>query len=62
MLPSGTAADELDETLKIAASTSLECLIRALDKFALGVIEVFGEEYLRPQPPRFTFRDWFDFQ
>ncbi|XP_025806680.1 uncharacterized protein LOC112885247 [Panicum hallii] len=40
----GTPADALDEILKIAASTSLQCL----GKFAEGVIECFGGEYLRP--------------
>jgi hypothetical protein len=44
MLAYGTPADELDENLKIAASTALECL----GNFAKGVIEMFGEEYLRP--------------
>ena len=44
MLAYGTPADKLDENLKLAASTALECL----GKFAQGVIEVFGEKYLRP--------------
>jgi hypothetical protein len=44
MLGYGTAADALDEVLKIAASTSLECL----EKFSKGIIECFGAEYLRP--------------
>ncbi|KAL6899410.1 hypothetical protein ACP4OV_006068 [Aristida adscensionis] len=43
MLAYGTPADALDEYLKIGKSTALECL----DKFARGVIEVFGGEYLR---------------
>ncbi|KAL6847238.1 hypothetical protein ACP4OV_023091 [Aristida adscensionis] len=43
MLAYGTPADALDEYLKIGKSTVLECL----DKFARGVIEVFGGEYLR---------------
>jgi hypothetical protein len=43
MLAYGTPADELDDNLKLAASTTLECL----GKFAEGVIEVFGEKYLR---------------
>jgi hypothetical protein len=43
MLGYGTAADQLDEVLRIAASTCLECL----GKFAEGVIEKFGDEYLR---------------
>jgi len=44
MLAYGTSADQLDEVLKIAASTCLEIL----GKFVEGVIEKFGEEYLRP--------------
>ncbi|XP_051208182.1 uncharacterized protein [Lolium perenne] len=44
MLAYGTSADQLDEVLMMAASTTLECL----DKFAQGVIEKFGGEYLRP--------------
>jgi hypothetical protein len=44
MLAYGTSADQLDEVLKIAASTCLDIL----GKFAEGVIEKFGEEYLRP--------------
>ncbi|XP_062209204.1 uncharacterized protein LOC133910985 [Phragmites australis] len=44
MLAYGSSADQLDEVLKIAASTCLEIL----GKFAEGVIECFGEEYLRP--------------
>jgi hypothetical protein len=44
MLAYGTPADELDDNLKLATSTALECL----GKFAEGVIEVFGEKYLRP--------------
>uniref|UniRef100_J3LR19 DAD domain-containing protein n=1 Tax=Oryza brachyantha TaxID=4533 RepID=J3LR19_ORYBR len=43
MLAYGTPADQLDEVLKIGPSTSLECL----GKFAKGVIEIFGDEYLR---------------
>jgi len=43
MLAYGTPADALDEYLKIGKCTALECL----DKFARGVIEVFGGEYLR---------------
>jgi hypothetical protein len=38
MLAYGTPADALDEYLKIGKSTALECL----DKFARGVIQVFG--------------------
>ncbi|XP_012699996.1 uncharacterized protein LOC105913484 [Setaria italica] len=44
MLAYGSPADQLDEVLKIAASTSLLCL----GKFAQGVIECFGAEYMRP--------------
>jgi hypothetical protein len=44
MLAYGTSADQLDEVLKIAASTCLDIL----GKFAEGIIEVFGDEYLRP--------------
>ena len=43
MLAYGSPADALDEYLKIGKSTALQCL----DKFARGVIEVFGGEYLR---------------
>ena len=42
MLAYGTAADMLDEYLKVAESTSLECL----ENFMQLVIEVFGPEYL----------------
>jgi hypothetical protein len=44
MLAYGSPADALDEYLKIGKCTALECF----DKFAQGVIEVFGGEYLRP--------------
>ncbi|KAL6643200.1 hypothetical protein ACP70R_021381 [Stipagrostis hirtigluma subsp. patula] len=43
MLAYGTSADSLDEYLKVAESTALECL----EKFVEGVIEIFGGEYLR---------------
>ena len=43
MLAYGSPADALDEYLKIGKSTALQCL----DKFARGVIEVFGGEYMR---------------
>jgi hypothetical protein len=43
MLAYGTPTDQLDDNLKLAASTALECL----GNFAKGVIDVFGEEYLR---------------
>ncbi|CAN6338303.1 unnamed protein product [Urochloa humidicola] len=45
MLGYGTSADQLDEVLKIAASTCLEIL----GKFVECVIEVFGEKYIRPR-------------
>jgi hypothetical protein len=44
MIAYGTPMNELDENLKIVASTALECL----GKFSQGVIDVFGEQYLRP--------------
>jgi hypothetical protein len=44
MLAYGSPVDQLDEVLKIAASTALECL----GKFAKGVIGCFGPEYLCP--------------
>jgi hypothetical protein len=43
MLAYGTVVDTLDEYLKVAESTTLECL----EKFVTRVIEVFGGEYLR---------------
>ena len=43
MLAYGTVADMLDEYLKVAKSTALECL----EKFVQGVVEVFGSKYLR---------------
>jgi len=43
MLAYGSPVDALDEYLKIGKSIALQCL----DKFARGVIEVFGGEYLR---------------
>jgi hypothetical protein len=45
MLAYGSPADQLDEVLKIAVSTTLE----RLGKFAKGVIECFGPEYLRAE-------------
>jgi len=44
MLAYGSPADQLDEVLKIAASTCL----KILGKFAIEVIGCFGQEYLRP--------------
>jgi len=43
MLVYGITVDCVDEYLKIGASTAMECI----KKFTLGVIEVFGDEYLR---------------
>jgi len=43
MLAYGITVDCIDEYLKIGASTPLACM----KKFALSVIEVFREEYLR---------------
>lgn len=43
MLAYGTAADTLDEYLKVAERTALDCL----ENFVEGVIEVFGDRYLR---------------
>ena len=43
MLAYGVATDCVDEYLKIGAITALEYM----KNFALGVIEVFGDEYLR---------------
>jgi hypothetical protein len=42
-LARGSAADDLDEYLKIGDRTTMECM----KKFAEGVITMFGEEYLR---------------
>jgi hypothetical protein len=47
MLAYKTSADQLDEVLKIAASTCLDIL----GKLTEGVIEVFGGECLRPPRP-----------
>jgi hypothetical protein len=44
ILAYGTSANQLDEVLKIVASTCL----KILGKFTKGVIEVFGAEYLWP--------------
>ncbi|XP_057793092.1 protein ALP1-like [Salvia miltiorrhiza] len=43
MLANGGAADQYDEYLRIAESTSLECLQR----FSRAIIQLFGAEYLR---------------
>jgi hypothetical protein len=42
MLAYGTAADMLDEYLKVAESIALECL----EKFVHGVLDVFSSKYL----------------
>lgn len=47
MLAYGCAADSLDESLRIGASTVLE----SLKKFVKGVNEVFGPDYLRRATP-----------
>ena len=39
------SADCVDEYLKIGESTAMECM----KNFAVGVIQVFGDEYLRKQ-------------
>ena len=39
----GSAADELDEYLKIGETTAME----AMENFVQGVIAIFGERYLR---------------
>ena len=43
MLAYGILDDCVDEYLKIGESTAMECM----KNFAVGVIQVFGEEYLR---------------
>ena len=43
MLAYGIAADCVDEYLKIGESTALECM----KNFCAGVVQTFGEEYLR---------------
>lgn len=43
MMAYGVAADTVDDYLRIAESTATKCL----KKFNRGIIEVFGEEYLR---------------
>ena len=43
MLAYGIVADCVDEYMKIGATIALECM----KNFAIGVIEVFGNEYLR---------------
>jgi len=43
MLAYGVSADCVDEYLNIGGSTAMECM----KNFAAGVIQVFGDEYLR---------------
>ena len=43
ILAYGISADCVDEYLKIGESTAMECM----KNFMAGVIQVFGEEYLR---------------
>ena len=43
LLAYGVAADALDEYIHIGESTALE----ALRKFAVAVVEIFGQEYMR---------------
>lgn len=43
LLAYGIGADALDELMRIGESTSMECL----ERFARGVCDVFGAEYLR---------------
>ena len=42
-MATGSAADELDEYLKIGETTEME----VMKKFVKGVIEIFGKKYLR---------------
>ncbi|XP_024006492.1 uncharacterized protein LOC112083002 [Eutrema salsugineum] len=43
MMAYGTAADAVDEYLRVGASTALLCL----ENFTEGIISLFGDEYLR---------------
>uniref|UniRef100_A0A0D3C2P9 DDE Tnp4 domain-containing protein n=1 Tax=Brassica oleracea var. oleracea TaxID=109376 RepID=A0A0D3C2P9_BRAOL len=47
MLAYGSAADAVDEYLQLGESTSLSCLTN----FTEGVIQLFGDEYLRRPTP-----------
>ncbi|XP_024007931.1 uncharacterized protein LOC112083941 [Eutrema salsugineum] len=47
MMAYGCAADAVDEYLRLGASTALLCL----DKFTEGIIQLFGDEYLRRPTP-----------
>ena len=44
MLAYGVAADQIDDGLRIAESTSIECMTH----FVRAVVKIFGDEYLRP--------------
>ncbi|XP_024012279.1 putative nuclease HARBI1 [Eutrema salsugineum] len=48
MMAYGTAADAVDEYLRLGASTALLCL----ENFTEGVINLFGDEYLRRPTPQ----------
>ena len=47
MLAYGSAADAVDEYLRLGESTALSCL----HNFTDGIIQLFGEEYLRGPTP-----------
>ena len=47
MLAYGMVADQVDEYLRMSESTSRKSLLR----FTVGVINAFGEEYLRRPTP-----------
>uniref|UniRef100_A0A0D3E2P9 NAD(P)-binding domain-containing protein n=1 Tax=Brassica oleracea var. oleracea TaxID=109376 RepID=A0A0D3E2P9_BRAOL len=47
LLAYGSAADSVDEYLRLGESTSLSCL----DNFTEGIIRLFGDEYLRRPTP-----------
>ena len=47
MLAYGTAADQLDEYIRLGESTILECL----KKFCIAICELYGSLYLKPPQP-----------
>uniref|UniRef100_A0A0D3EI32 Uncharacterized protein n=1 Tax=Brassica oleracea var. oleracea TaxID=109376 RepID=A0A0D3EI32_BRAOL len=47
LLAYGTAADAVDEYLRLSETTALSCL----HNFTDGIIHIFGEEYLRRPTP-----------
>ena len=47
LLAYGTAADTVDEYLRLSETTALSCL----DNFTDGIIQLFGDEYLRRPTP-----------